>query len=404
MIPYTFRMNKKKLFLWCLYDFANSIVWSNFLLYFTRWIVVDGGMPDLHFNLIFIISATTLLFISPPLAARTDRRGGLVRNLSLATWGMTLFLGAAALFPLFSWNVYGAGLMFLLGIMFYQLSFVFYNPLLNDLADESHRCRASGWGQFANATGMIFGLVLFAPLQRTGIGALFPSVLAFFLLALPIMLFYKEDKKIVRSAKDAFEKINIKKLIKLFSVPGVAAALLSYNFFNDASKTMSTNLSIYTKQVFDATENMTILMVVLVLTMTALGGVIGGMLGDRIGHRRALFISLGAYGLLFPMFALADNFATAMIVTTIMGFFLGTFYAASHAYASTVIPKKDLALGFSFYSIFERFSVTGPLTWGLVVTGTGSYRLAMAAMTFFVLLGALSMFIRTKTARKIRAG
>ena len=348
----------------------------------------------MHFNLIFVISATILLLISPPLAARTDRRGGLIRNLSVATWGMTLFLGAAALFPIFSWNVYGAALMFLLGIMFYQLSFVFYNPLLNDLADETHRARASGWGQFANATGMIFGLVLFAPLQRTGVGALFPSVIAFLLLALPIMLLYREDKKVATDTTDIFEKINIKKLVKLFSVPGVAAALLSYNFFNDASKTMSTNLSIYTKQVFDATENMTILMIVLVLIMTALGGVIGGMLGDRIGHRQALFISLGAYGLLFPMFAFTGTFGSAIMVTIVMGFFLGTFYATSHAYASTVIPKKDLALGFSFYSIFERFSVTGPLTWGLVIAGTGSYRLAMAAMTFFVLLGTAAMFIR----------
>ena len=29
-------MNKKKLFLWALYDFANSIIFVNFLFYFSQ--------------------------------------------------------------------------------------------------------------------------------------------------------------------------------------------------------------------------------------------------------------------------------------------------------------------------------------------------------------------------------
>ena len=62
-------MNKKKLLLWSLYDFANSIVFVNFLLYFGTWMVVDGGLSDIGYNAIFAIATLTLLFSAPVLAS-----------------------------------------------------------------------------------------------------------------------------------------------------------------------------------------------------------------------------------------------------------------------------------------------------------------------------------------------
>ena len=56
---------KKNVFLWILYDFANSLVSIVFFLYFAQWIVIDRGISDLHFNLTFTISALLLLFTAP---------------------------------------------------------------------------------------------------------------------------------------------------------------------------------------------------------------------------------------------------------------------------------------------------------------------------------------------------
>lgn len=41
--------NKKNVFLWALYDFANSIISIVFFLYFAQWIVVDRGVLDFYF-------------------------------------------------------------------------------------------------------------------------------------------------------------------------------------------------------------------------------------------------------------------------------------------------------------------------------------------------------------------
>ncbi|MDR2685893.1 MAG: MFS transporter [Rickettsiales bacterium] len=389
-------MDKKKLFLWCLYDYANSIVWGNFLLYFTRWIVVSGGLSDLAFNFIFVMSAIIMLVIAPRLAAKTDRDGGLVKYLSYSTIGMGLFLGLAALFPVFSWNAYLAALMFFLGFTFYQMSFVFFNPLLNDVADAKHRGRASGWTQFANASGMMCGLVVFAPLAHTGIGALLPSVIAFVLLSLPIMLLYKENNRAVRDAERGNEKIDFRKFMRLLSVPGVAAAMLSFFFFQNANGTMSNNLSIYTKQVLGISTDMHMLILIGTMITTALGSLAGGVITDRLGSRKVLMSGLGVWMVMLPFFAAANDFMTTFFITSIMGFFLGVFWAASRAYTSSVLPPKDLAYGFSFYTIFERFSsILGPLVWGLLVSLAGSYRLALGSLSVFALLGLMSLFVRT---------
>ncbi|MCL2369382.1 MAG: MFS transporter, partial [Alphaproteobacteria bacterium] len=237
---------------------------------------------------------------------------------------------------------------------------------------------------------------------NTGIGALLPATIAFFLLSLPIMLLYKEDRKIMRSAEDAIEKIDFSKLKRLFAVPGVAAALLSFFFFNDALVSIMNNLSIYTKQVFGATEAQTILLVVGVSVFSAIGALIGGRLGDRVGPRSMIIAGLAAWTLLLVAFALAPTFIMACFITAALGLFLGALWTNSRAYMASVLPKKDLAYGFSFYVIFERFSsIWGPLTWGLIIAFSGSYRLAVGVLAISTLLGIAAMFYRVNPNKKI---
>src|SRR3989344_2723647 len=68
-------MNKKKLFYWSLYDFANSIIFINFLLYFSQWMVIEGGLSDFWYNAIFAITSVALFFSAPALASFTDKHG-----------------------------------------------------------------------------------------------------------------------------------------------------------------------------------------------------------------------------------------------------------------------------------------------------------------------------------------
>jgi Na+/melibiose symporter-like transporter len=89
-------MQKKQIFLWALYDFANSVVFANFLLYFSKWLVLEGGLSDLSYNAIFAVCAILLFFSAPALASYTDRFGQLKKFLNYATVGVAIFYGLSA--------------------------------------------------------------------------------------------------------------------------------------------------------------------------------------------------------------------------------------------------------------------------------------------------------------------
>src|SRR5947209_4359147 len=61
-------MNKKNIFYWALYGFAKDIVIVAFALYFSQWLVVQNGVSDIWYNLIFV-GASILLICSAPVFA-----------------------------------------------------------------------------------------------------------------------------------------------------------------------------------------------------------------------------------------------------------------------------------------------------------------------------------------------
>ena len=248
-------MDKKKLFLWSLYDFANSIIYVNFLLYFAQWIVIDGGLSDFWYNAIFAIATIMLLFSAPMLAAQTDRNGGRKYFLNLSTIGTFIAYGLAVWFAYMGTGyVIWVAALFLIGQYFYQLSFVFYNPMLAEIADEAHRARASGIGQFANAAGQVLGIAATLSLAGTRLGPLFPALVGFFILALPMMIFYKESRTpstpLVFSELKSDINTSAGRFRAFFAFSVATPMLIAFFLFNDALLTLSNNYSIVLERVF----------------------------------------------------------------------------------------------------------------------------------------------------------
>src|SRR3989344_3746189 len=364
-------MNKKKLFLLAMYDFANSIIYVNFLLYFAQWLVVDAGLSDFWYNAIFAITTLFLLATAPVLAAQTDRNGGRKFFLNFATVGTFLSYGlAVAVAYLGTSHMLVVALLFLLGQYFYQLSFVFYNPMLEEIADVEHRARASGIGQFANALGQVVGIAIMLPLAASRLDPLGPSLIVFIILALPMMLFFKENRvpsSPLRLSQLREDARNYKRKFLAFFAASVATPMLiAFFLFNDALLTLSNNYSIVLERVFAVPDSTKSLLLMSILIMSAVGGVVAGWLADRIG-------------------ALAPSFAVFAAVTIPVGLLIGSLFAVCRAYLSTLLAKEEMTYGFSFYTLAERFATfIGPLTWGGIIVGMGggpdAYRLAGGTM------------------------
>ena len=402
-------MNKKNIFIWTLYDFANSLVEIVFFLYFAQWLVVDRGVSDLWYNMLFTIGSLLLLVTAPVLGSIADRTGREQRYLnSITVLTFLSFLGATIITLFFSGEVYLAALFFLLANYFYQFSFVFYNALLYRIAPREKWGMVSGIGQSGNWLGQIGGLLVALPFASGAVYLigeagraqtfLVPTVL-FFLLALPMIFFFRLPKK--ENAEQGMSLTSLKEEYKnqwsrfrgLVKVPGMGMFLLAYFFFNDAILTASNNFPIYLENVFSIPDDTKSLLLVGILATSAVGAVGAGWVSDKFGLKRTLLFVLGSWALLFPTFALVNNFSLFVAYSIFMGFLFGAVWTVSRAAMTALCPPNQLNFGFSFYTLSERVStLLGPLVWGLIVTsfmhiGADRYRLALGAMGIFVAIG-----------------
>ena len=402
-------MNKKNIFLWTLYDFANSIVIVVFFLYFSQWLVVDKGVSDLWYNMIFTIGSVFLLFTAPILGSLADRTGKQRDYFNRITITAFIFFLASSLTALFYSNqVFIAALFFLLANYFYQFSFVFYNALLHFLAPGDKVGRISGIGQAGNWLGQIAGILITIPFASGAVylfgeagraQTFLPAALAFFLLALPMLLFFKLPKR--EDSGQPAAKINwgeeyksqwaqFKELIK---APSMGMFLLSYFFFNDAIITAANNFPIYLQNVFAVTDSTKSALLGGILVTSAIGALLSGWVADKIGLKKTLVIVLGSWVIIFPLLGTASNFRVLVVIAVLMGFFFGATWTVARAAMTALCPKDKLNFGFSFYTLAERVStLVGPLSWGLITTlfiglGPTRYRIAACFMAVFAAVG-----------------
>jgi MFS-type transporter involved in bile tolerance (Atg22 family) len=66
------RFNRRNVFLWSLYDFANSLAFANVSFYFALWFVSDRGWSDLFVTVATALSTVVLLLTIPILGRFSD--------------------------------------------------------------------------------------------------------------------------------------------------------------------------------------------------------------------------------------------------------------------------------------------------------------------------------------------
>ena len=401
------KMNtKRNIFLWALYDFANSLVSIVFLLYFAQWIVIDRGVSDFFFNLTFTISAVLLLFTVPLTGTLLDKYLRRITGLRYTTILTTIFYGICAFYTI-SGKEIGALIFFTLGLYSYLLSFTFYTPLINDISKPEKRGVVSGLGITANYLGQIVGLLIALPFANGNLSffgsalraeTLLPSVVAFFIFSLPMLIFFKEPKK---ESEKLFFKHGIKEMITetklLFSLSSISLFFLAYFLFNDAILTAAYNFPIFLEQVWGVSDNVKTYILLGILVTSAIGGILSGFIADRVGHKRTLMFILCGWVIILPLVGFVNNFTLFVITTTIMGLWFGSNWTVSRSLMAHLAPKGKHNLAFAYFGLAERASsFIGPIVWGLVVSnlvsiGSYRYRIAILAITGFIIFGLFAL-------------
>jgi MFS family permease len=141
----------------------------------------------------------------------------------------------------------------------------------------------------------------------------------------------------------------------------------------------------------------------LITAVLNFGGMIGCLcfpfIADRWGRKRALFIYfLGALSFVPTTFLLAENFAQALLVSPVMGFFAAGVFTGFAIYFPELFPTAIRATAQGFCFNFARFfSAAAPFAAGALVSAHGAFAPAIAIISSVYLVGLVILLFARET-------
>ena len=419
-------MNKKKIFLWSLYDFANSLALMAFLFYFSQWLVVDQGKPAWWYNVALIVSSGLFIITAPFISKKIDATKSKISGLRF--WTLLSFVGYLVV-SLLVMLAGDSGLEIFITILYafstyaYLICFLYFTPMLNDLSSQENRSWVSGIGQSANSIGQVVGVLITIPFINglTLFGdpgraqALFPATILFGLLALPMLIFYRENHGAQENAQEkgapqtsldtkAARNTSFISLFKeVFSYKPLALILLAYFLYGDAMLTFASNFPLYLETVHGVSDTTKSLLTASILILAAVGAIIFGKVADKKGNLKTLKIILFMWCFVFLAMGLVTNFKILVPIFLFAGILFGPVWAISRALVGELAPPHLVASSFSFYVVAERFATfVGPAIWSVALItigeGTRGYQTALIFMMALVIFG-LFVLNKIKTAQ-----
>lgn len=317
------------------------------------------------------------------------------------------------------------GVLFIIANLAFGAAIVFYNAYLPDIASEEERDGVSsyGWAMGYLGGGILLALNLAFYLFSDKIGV--PSDLAvrinlasagIWWLGFSFITWARlRARRAARAlpAKENYASIGFKQLRKTLSevnhFPETLKFLLAYFLYNDGIQTVIAVSATFAAapliQGGLALEQQTLTAVILMIQFVAFGGaLLWGRLAKWIGAKQSIIVSLViwsgvviyAYGGMQGDSVVVQFFILGMFIALVMG---GS-QAISRSLFAQMIPDGKEAEFYSFYEISERgTSWIGPLIFGLTNQIFGSLRYGILSLIFFFIAGLIVLpFVKVDKA------
>ena len=426
--------DKREIFGWAMYDWANSAfsttVGTVFLGPYVASLAADAGKsfpdgmarlgnlpiaPNSFFPYCVSISVVLQVLFLPILGAIADYSHLRKRMMQIfATIGalmtIALFLVSGSLWWL-------GGLFFILANLAFGASIVFYNSYLPDIASEDQRDRVSSYGwamgylgdgillalnlaffMFHDAFGIPTGLAIRINLASAGVWWLVFSFITWARLR-------PRHARRPLPTGETYTSIGFKQLGRTLKevrhFPETLKFLGSYFLYNDGIQTV-----IAISSTFAAAPLLrggleldlsTLTQVILVIQFTAFfGALFWGRLALWVGAKRAIIISLAIWSavVIYAYSGLKGDHRALefMLLGIVIALVLGGSQAISRSLFAQMIPAGREAEFYSFYEISDRgTSWIGPLLFGLINQVFGSLRPAILSLIFFFVVGLITL-------------
>lgn len=400
-------VQKREVFAWAMYDFANSgyttvVLTAVFSAYFVG--AVAGGAPWATFawTASLSLSHAIVMLSMPMIGAWADRHGAKKRLLIISTVGC---VGATA-----ALSQVGPGAV-ALGVVLIVISNVFFSwgeslsaAFLPELARPEALGRVSGWGwSFGYLGGMLalgLSLVVVIAAQSAGEPAseFVPKTMwitaAVFALASVCTFVWLRERAQAGTAPtghglaDTWGQLiaTYRRARHFRDFMWLMACAVAYQ--GGVAVTIAL-AAIYAEQVIGFAPRETMVLIFVLNVAAAVGAFAFGHWQDRIGHKRALGVTLVGWVATCVIAALTTTKGGFWYAAAIAGVCMGSSQSAGRAMAGLLAPPAQLAEFYGLWTFATRLaSIIGPLSYGAITWMTGgNQRMAIASTAVLFLVG-----------------
>ncbi|KPJ97170.1 MAG: MFS transporter [Gammaproteobacteria bacterium SG8_15] len=402
--------NKKEVFSWALYDWANSafattVMAGFFPVFYKQYWAAGVASTESTFQLGIgnAISSLVIVIIAPLIGAIADV--GQFKKIFLVVFSSLGITGTACLFWVGQNEWAAAVALYCAATIGFMGANVFYDALILSVSTESNRDLVSALG-FALGYlggGLLFSVNVAMTLSPESFGLdsaadavrlSFLSVAVWWLLfSIPLLLFVRDKNSRPPVPFFTAIKLGVRQIVTTFAhiraLKPVLFFLIAYWLYIDGVDTVVRMAVDFGLSIGFQQQDL-----IIALLMTQFIGfpaaIAFGYLGQRIGAKKGIYIGLLVYSLVTVWAFFMNVVWEFYVLAAIIGLVQGGVQSLSRSLYADLIPPARSAEFFGFYNMMGKSAaLLGPLLIAVTVMVMQDHRLAMLSLLVFFVGGAL---------------
>lgn len=406
---------KRGVIAWCLYDWANSafptiILTFVFATYFTEKVASNKFMGTAQWGGAVAIAGVLIAIMSPIVGSIADNEGRrkpwilLFTALCVIASGLLWYVQPHHAFVMWAliWLVVGT-----VGL---EVSMVFYNAMLRDLAPPSHIGRLSGWawgvGYFGGLTGLVITLVFFinshpawldvTQAQNIRIGGPFVA-LWFMAFAWPMFVWTPDRPStgigLRQAAAQGLRQLG-HTLRHLPQHPNILWFLIARMIYIDGLNTIFAFGGIYAAGTFHMTFSQVVEFGIAMNVAAGIGAVSFAWLDDYVGPKPTILVALVMMIICGSGMLIATSQQTFWMLGLGLSVCVGPVQAASRSLMVRLAPAHLVTEMFGLYALSGKATAfMGPWILGAFTLWFSSQRVGMSTVMVFLFIGAVILLL-----------
>lgn len=398
--------NKKDIFVWSLFDFANStyatiIVAFVFAVFFKSVIANDMPIGDFYWSLGINISMIISAVLNPVCGAISDLSSNKKKFLFFFT--MMSVIATCLMYFTAPGTILFAIILFIISNIGFQTGMTFYDAFIPEITTPEYYNKVSGIGYAVGYLGSLISVFLVFPLKDNPNLLFVVTGIIFLLFSLPLFLFLKEKKNVIPPPDVNYIKYGLTKvknsLTHIGTRPDLKNFLISFFFYIDSVNTIIFFAGIFASTTLGFTITQLAIFFILVQITALIGSLVFAKIGDKLGEIKSLNINIIFWFIIILaifIFVNKDSYVYIggmqihlfYIIGSFAGFFLGSTQSLSRSVMSKLLPYENKAEFFGFYALLDKTStLLGPLLFGLVSWLSGDQKLAVLSLIVLFAVG-----------------